>query len=154
MDIALYVVAGLLELVGLLFAWVGFRQTWAEFGAKDMSMRAATLAPVAKQVRRSGTATRKVVARLVRRKPRESQTVQVRAAHDTAWATDSVSARVTFGDLPHVADADALLAEVHRRIQTVHAMAQETRDGLAFETRARGPLTAAFGTRSSTRSCA
>jgi hypothetical protein len=131
MPVALLVLAAALEIAGLSMAAVGFMRTWREHApGQDFWEPQKARARSARQGAVRGL--RQMIGRPA------PQHVTVGAAHInlSAVAFDA-RGHVTWGPLPDPADLPALVAELHRRINELHAALQQARYDITDERKAR-----------------
>jgi hypothetical protein len=134
-----------LELIGLICAAFGFRQTWYEYARGERFLE-PMLRPVTSRARAVQNRLRKLL-----RRPGKPQVVQAGAAAAIGIA-GSVTARVGWGPPPDPAtDLAAYAAVVTQRINELHQKVQQQRDDLAAETEARKTAIATHRLRSRAR---
>ena len=129
--VALLALAGALEIAGLSLAAVGFIRTWREHApGLDYWQPHKAMARTARE-----RAVRRIRQMIGRPAP---QHVTLGAAHInvSAIALDA-RAHVTWGPLPDPADPPALVAELHRRINELHAALQQAQYDITDERKAR-----------------
>jgi hypothetical protein len=119
------------ELVGLVCAAVGFRQTWYEYARGERFLE-PMLRPVTSRARTVQNWLRKLL-----RRPGKPRVVQASAVSAVGVVT-SVTARVGWGPPPDPAtDLAGYAAVVTQRINALHEKVQQQRHDLAAETEAR-----------------
>ncbi len=147
--IAMYVLAGLFELVGLALALHGFKRTWTEF-IEDEALSAAFARSSWSAIQRSAATANRWGRRVLHIKSKP-KVVQVKAASSIGVASRA-TARVSFGPLPSIVDDPHEFAEeVHRRLQRVHATVQDAQEAIADERTARVESVSELDRRTSAR---
>jgi hypothetical protein len=131
MVIALLLLAAALEITGLWLAAVGFKRTWREHAPgqdfwQPMKARARST--------RQGAVRR--IRQMIGRPAPAHVTLGTATIALSAVALDA-RGRVTWGPLPDPSDQPALVAELHQRINDLHAALQQAQHDLIDERNAR-----------------
>jgi hypothetical protein len=110
-------IGGFVQLVGLIVAARGFRETWTEFGDSDQKF----FAPVTARLDRLTIALNRLF-----HVPMWTSRVEAQVALG-AGMTDSVRARTSWGPLPSISgDPEKFAEEVQRRLDKLHQDLQTT----------------------------
>jgi hypothetical protein len=120
-----------MEIAGLSLAAVGFMRTWREHAPGQdfwQPQKAGARSALQRAVRR--------LRRMIGRPAPVHATVGAAAINVSAVAFDA-RGHVTWGPLPDPADPPALVAELHRRINELHAALQQARYDITDERKAR-----------------
>jgi hypothetical protein len=131
MLVALLVLAAVLELAGLSLAAVGFMRTWREHApGQDFWQPQKARARSARE--RAWRRFQQMIG-----KPATQHAVLGAAQINVNASAFNARGRVTWGPLPDPADLPALVAELRRRINELHAALQQARFDLDDERTAR-----------------